>query len=65
MPSGALLMEHFLNARVTMSSGSNCPEKDTHLDTVATGPYRSFVVAGYPLIVQFAEPVRAWPPERS
>ncbi|KAH9366720.1 hypothetical protein HPB48_008779 [Haemaphysalis longicornis] len=30
MPSGALLMEHFLNARVTMSSGSDCPEKDTH-----------------------------------
>lgn len=42
MPSGALLMEHFLNARVTMSSGSDCPEKDTQLDTVATGPYRSF-----------------------
>ncbi|KAH9364700.1 hypothetical protein HPB48_019958 [Haemaphysalis longicornis] len=35
-------MEHFLNARVTMSLGSDCPEKDTQLDTVATGPYRSF-----------------------
>ncbi|KAH9367688.1 hypothetical protein HPB48_012804 [Haemaphysalis longicornis] len=39
MPSGALLMEHFLNTRVSMSSGSDCPEKDTQLDTVATGPY--------------------------
>ncbi|KAH9366489.1 hypothetical protein HPB48_020876 [Haemaphysalis longicornis] len=25
-----------------MSSGSDCPENDTQLDTVATGPYRSF-----------------------